>query len=123
MNTPNTFELNIAIPKILFSSVLQKPELLLELMGEEQKQNLKEYLFDQLQDKDGSPEIDEMRIHALKYQEENGQGSFRLHFMINRRFCCSDIEACRTDYVDFKFEYLQEDFRATAHYFNWELNN
>ncbi len=123
MNTDATIDLRLSIPQILFSSLIENPNTLIDLFSDPQINRLKAFLFDQLKDKDGSPEIGEFRISGWTYNEQHQTGTFRLHFTINRRFCCSDIEGCNSDYIDFDFDYVHEEFNASAHYFNWMLDN
>lgn len=115
--------ISIIIPHLIFKGLFSNPDVLLSLLGDEELHRLKAFLFDNLVDKDGSPEISAMRVHFFTYDEQTKTGGFRLKFNIERVFCCSDFGNCSEDYIDFKFEYVQDTLRAEASYFNWVLDN
>ena len=121
MHTQPTITIEISIPLSLFDKCREQSNLLLDLLTEQQIAQIKAFVFDNLEDKDGAPEVENLDISFFKYNEEERSGSFRLHFYINRRFCCSDIESSRQDYLDFHFSYMNETLRASATYFNWNL--
>lgn len=121
MHTQPTITFEIAIPPSLFDKCREQPSLLLDLLTEQQIAQIKLFVFDNLEDKDGAPDVENLDISVFRYSEEERNGSFRLHFYINRRFCCSDTESSRQDYMDFHFSYLNETLNASATYFNWNL--
>ncbi|HLT88502.1 MAG TPA: hypothetical protein VKZ57_12995 [Sphingobacterium sp.] len=121
MHTQPTITIEIAIPPSLFDKCREQPSLLLDLLTEQQIAQIKLFVFDNLEDKDGAPDVENLDISVFRYSEEERNGSFRLHFYINRRFCCSDTESSRQDYMDFHFSYLNETLNASATYFNWNL--
>lgn len=113
--------IEISMQPSLFDQCRTQPILLLDILTEQQIEQIKAFVFDNLEDKDGAPEVDNLGISTFKYKVEEREGSFRLHFYINRRFCCSDTESSRQDYIDFHFRYLDEILQASASYFNWNL--
>lgn len=123
MNTESAIAIKLDIPNFLFPEILDRPQLFYELLTLQQQEELKAFLFDLLQDKDGSPEFDDFHVHLFKFDSSTLDGSFRLKFTINRRFCCADSTACQMDYLDFKFSYVKERLEAQANYFNWNLDN
>lgn len=123
MNMQSNISIEIVIPTAVFNGVILNPNLLIDLIGEQELTKLKDFLFDNLKDKDGSPEFSDMQIHFFKYDEQTKEGSFRLKFKVNRVFCCSDFGNCADDYIDFKFDYIREQMNARASYFNWVLDN
>lgn len=123
MNSEQTIEIKLVLPKLLFPSLMAKPPLLLQLMSDQQQAQLKDFLFDKLADKDGAPEFIDFEVLNLSFDEQTKQGAFRLKFRINRSFCCSDFDSCADDYIDFNFQYKQEMLLASGSYFNWNLDN
>ncbi len=121
MPTQHTITIEISVPLSLFDKCRERPIILLDILTEQQIGHIKAFVFDNLEDKDGAPEVDNLDISFFKYSEEERRGSFRLHFYINRRFCCSDVESSRQDYIDFQFNYTHEILHASAIYFNWNL--
>lgn len=86
-------------------------------------EDLKSYIFDKLDNKDGSPEITELKTANFKYDVDKGAGSFRLTFLVSRRFCCSDVSSSNQDYIDFTFQLENSYLTGRASYFDWTLNN
>jgi len=123
MNTDSAIAIKLDIPNFLFPEIIDRPQLFYDLLMPQQLDDLKGFLFDLLQDKDGSPEFDDFEVHAVKFDSSTQEGSFRLKFTINRRFCCADTSACQMDYLDFNFSYVKECVVARANYFNWNLDN
>lgn len=121
MHTQPMISIEIFIPLLLFDKCREQPTILLDILTEQQIAQIKAFVFDNLEDKDGASEVDNLGISFFKYNEGGRSGSFRLHFYINRRFCCSDVESSRQDYVDFHFSYINEILKASATYFNWNL--
>ena len=113
--------LTMPIAAGLLSHCVEEPSTLLNLLTAEQMTGLKDFIFDHLEDKDGAPEIGNLDLTFFNYEPEEQSGSFRIHFYINRRFCCSEVESSRPDYVDFQFSYTKETLYATAHYFDWNV--
>ncbi|MCW8313245.1 hypothetical protein K7A41_18600 [Sphingobacterium sp. InxBP1] len=70
-------------------------------------------------DKDGAPMLTDYRINNMQYDEASGTGSFRLHFVVARQFCCSDSISCQTDYIDFKFTKSSKTIYLTGNYTYW----
>ncbi|MBE8720518.1 hypothetical protein [Sphingobacterium pedocola] len=100
------------------------PQSLLVRLSQLQLTALKESLLEVVADKDGGPQIGDLHINHWHYDISKNTGRFRMHFAIERQFCCSDIESCVVDYVDFTFVKRPDDYLiATAMYFNWSVNN
>lgn len=123
MNTDSEIAIKLNVPDFLFQSILERPQFLFELLAIGSLEDIKGFLFDQLKDKDGSPEFEDFQVQQFDYDAATNAGRFRLSFTINRRFCCSDTEGCSRDYIDFDFIYSLECINATAHYFNWSIDN
>lgn len=113
--------LELVIPMFLLDKCQEQPTILLDILTEQQIAQIKAFVFDSLEDKDGAPEVADLGVSFFKYDEAENRGSFRLHFHLNRRFCCADTESCRPDYMDFHFSYANETLKATASYFNWNV--
>ena len=113
--------LAISLSEPAFKQWLIQPNDLLKYCTVAELQQIKDFIFDQLEDKDGAPEADLQRVEFLATEANQLAGRFRLHFEINRRFCCSEVESTRQDYIDFQFTYAGGVLRATASYFNWNV--
>jgi len=119
-----TLSIKLNIADITKEQLLADPQLPIEKLTAQQTKELKEFLWDLLEDKDGSPSIGNLSIKQLSYNDnDNNKGKFRLAFDIDRRFCCSDTQACQQDYIDFSFELHENLLKTQATYFNWSLNN
>lgn len=122
MKSNNT--LDIVIKDIDMERIIEFNSILLDYLD---KNNLtiiiKDYIIDNINDKDGSPAINNLHIKDFQYKKDDKTGKFRLQYDIERIFCCSDIEASKPDYIDFTFHLKNNDLLAHAEYFNWELNN
>ncbi|NGM63941.1 hypothetical protein [Sphingobacterium sp. SGR-19] len=116
-----TITVEIPIPLSLFDKCREQPSFLLDLLTKQQIARIKAFVFDNLEDRDGAPEVENFGVSFFKYSEEERSGSFRLYFYVNRRFCCSDVESSRQDYIDFNFSYINEALKASAIYFDWNL--
>ncbi|MVZ64463.1 hypothetical protein GQF61_01250 [Sphingobacterium sp. DK4209] len=116
-----SFEFTFRIEKHDWDKLIIDASLLLKLVPADQWDSFRSYIFDQLQDKDGSPQADGFKITQFKYSPQDSKGSFRLSFDIDRHFCCSDSNSCSNDYVDMKFSYLNALFQADGCYFNWTI--
>ncbi|WP_426791573.1 hypothetical protein [Sphingobacterium sp. WOUb80] len=114
-------EINIRIPveKNDLSIPFTDHELLPFI--EKHQKEINDYVIDQLEDKDGGPHLSDFGISALLCNMENNTGSFRLHFKIDRQFCCSDILSCQTDYIDFKFNKSNNTITLTGGYTSWTI--
>lgn len=99
------------------------PNRLLALIPSEQCKAIQDLIIDTLADRDGAPELEELEIKSLQYDIKYRQGTFRMHFFVTRRFCCSDQESCTRDYVDWKFIIEDDRLLADATYINWTLDN
>lgn len=121
MNAQSTITLELSIPVFLFDKCREQPTMLLDILSEQQIAQIKEFVFDSLEDKDGAPQVEDLDVSFFKYDEAERRGSFRLHFYLNRRFCCADTDSCQQDYLDFHFSYANEMLKATATYFNWNV--
>jgi len=99
------------------------PEQFQKVIPSTEPDRLAKFVFEHLQDKDGSPEVTNIRIDTFVWSKETGQGRFRLHFEINRRFCCSDTCATGLDYIDFQFRLKGNRLIASGSYFDWTLDN
>jgi len=116
-----SFELNINPQQL--KDLSNEPSLLLSLIPKDELDKLKWFIFDVLADKDGSPEVGNIQVSKLTYLTEQNKGSFRLKFEIDRKFCCSDMESCSNDYIDFNFKMEENKLIAIGNYFDWTLNN
>jgi hypothetical protein len=112
-------EINIRIP--ITKGDLITPFTNQELLPfiEKHRKVINDYVVEQLEDKDGGPHLSDFGISALLCNMENNTGSFRLHFKIDRQFCCSDILSCQTDYIDFKFNKSDDTITLTGSYTVW----
>lgn len=122
MSTTLTTELTIV--NIQREQLQHEPALIITRLTATQQQELKDFLLDIIEDKDGSPSIGQLYIKHLTFDiNDSHKGKFRLAFDIERRFCCSGTEACQQDYIDFNFVLVENTLKAQATYFNWALNN
>lgn len=123
MSTNAIVRLEIPIGNTLFMRLLAQPSNLLSILSNENVQQISDHVVEQLKDRDGGPVLSDFQLQKFHYAEFTGEGSFRLHFRINRQYCCSDISGCDDDYLDFKFLYRNENFVAEGAYFQWSLDN
>ena len=123
MNTQHTITIDITVPHALLKDSAIHSEEILAGISEEETKRIQDYVVDQLADRDGAPELIDMQISKFQYDDGSCTGTFRLHFKISRRFCCSDSTGCNDDYMDFRFAYLEGTVHAEGHYFQWNLNN
>lgn len=121
MNTQPTMTIEVPMPASLLDKCTEQPILLWDILPAEQKKKIEAFVVDHLENQDGAPQLDNIGMTKFRYDETDRNGSFRLHFYINRRFCCSDTESSRSDYLDFHFSYEQETVRATATYLDWNV--
>lgn len=120
MTDPN--DINLEITAIELQDVLHNPDILISRLSQDQLHQLKNYIFDKLSDKDGGPTIQQFEIIGFDFEKLQGKGKFRLKFEIERQFCCSDIQSCQNDYIDFNFFYKEKTISMHATYFNWEVS-
>ena len=117
----NTTDLKLVINNIttenLTSSYLE------EILEREYKNNIQDYLLDHINNKDGGPQINNFKISRITFDNNSLKGKFRLDFQIDRQYCCSDIDSCSQDYLDFNFTLDNETLITTATYFDWTMNN
>lgn len=100
------------------------PQSIITMLSQSQLKTLKESLLEVVEDKDGGPQIGDLHISHWQYELSKNTGKFRLHFAIDRQFCCSDTKSCIADYVDFTFVKQHNNYlTARATYFNWSINN
>ncbi|EEI92956.1 hypothetical protein HMPREF0765_1470 [Sphingobacterium spiritivorum ATCC 33300] len=116
-------EIKITISNNELRSIQEDPQQLITHISSENWEALKSGIVDQLADRDGAPQLDQIRIQNFRWDENSRKGSFRMQFLINRHFCCSDTEACAMDYVDWNFVYNAGLLSADANYVNWTLDN
>jgi thiamine pyrophosphokinase len=122
MNNQN-LTLNFSLTKEEIDQILISPSRLLALIPSDQYKAIQDLVIDTLADKDGAPEVEELEIKNVQYDIKHRQGTFRMHFFIKRRFCCSDQESCTMDYVDWKFSIEDDRLIADATYINWTVDN
>jgi len=114
-------EINISIP-------IEKEDLIIPFTNQEllpfiekHRKEINDYIIEQLEDQDGGPHLSELSISALSFYAASTGGSFRLHFKIDRQFCCSDILSCQMDYIDFKFNKSNDTITLTGSYTVWTI--
>ncbi len=123
MSMTSEIKLTIAITDSSFASCLERPALLGQELSTAHEEAINAFVFDQLTDKDGAPQLTDFEVKSLIYNRETSKGRFRLAFRINRRFCCADVESCAADYLDFDFTFREQAMHAKASYFAWSLDN
>lgn len=116
-------KLKLELFDIVIDDLLKNPSGLVDCLGELNFNKLQDYIVDNLSSLDGGPSINNLQVENFQYDVTNQLGSFRLCFNIDRRFCCSDIESCRNDYLDFDFKIINSTLIAFTEYFDWDLNN
>lgn len=114
-------EINIRIP-------IKKGDLIIPFTDQEllpfiekHRKVINDYVVGQLEDKDGGPQLSDLSMSALSFDTDGTGGSFRLHFKIDRQFCCSDILSCQMDYIDFKFNKSNDTITLTGSYTVWSI--
>ncbi|MCA5006816.1 hypothetical protein [Sphingobacterium bovistauri] len=105
------------------NSFILNPNKIIGYFGENTFAILQEYVLDNLHSLDGGPSISNLEIIKFKYNSDLDNGSLRLKFQINKRYCCSDTESCANDYLDFNFDLIGSRMTLEAEYFDWTLNN
>ncbi len=92
---------------------------LLRFIGGYRRQ-INDYVIGQLEDQDDGPHLSDFSISRLLFHADN-TCSFRLHFKIDRQFCCSDMLSCQMDYMDFIVNKSDEDTTLTGAYTTWTI--
>lgn len=124
MNESIQIDMTIAVSDLDILDRYFDPQSLVTVLTQPQLKALKQSLLEVVADKDGGPQISDLRISNWQYDPSKNTGKFRLHFVIDRQFCCSDTQSCVADYVDFTFIKQHADHLiASATYFNWSVNN
>ncbi|WP_312340507.1 hypothetical protein [Sphingobacterium sp.] len=88
---------------------------------EKHRKVINDYVVGQLEEKDGGPHLSDLSISALSFDTDRTGGSLRLHFKIDRQFCCSDILSCQMDYIDFRFNKSNDTITLTGSYTVWSI--
>ena len=116
-------DLKIEISPINAKELVQNSQLIISQLTEDSLVKIREYILDNLASLDGGPSITNLSVTNLKYNSNTQKGSFRLKFQIDRQYCCSDVQACANDYLDFDFNMKDDKLFACAEYFDWSLTN
>lgn len=119
----NNSELVIEIRDIDTEKLSSNPQIFVDNIDFVNFHKLQQYVLDSLNNLDGGPSISHLEVTNLKSNIEDNVGSLRLKFQIDRRYCCSDIESCSNDYLDFNFKIEQDKLIAKSEYFDWNINN
>ncbi len=105
-------EINIGIPTKEGDLIIPFTNQELLPFIEKHRKVINDHVVEQLVDKDGGPHLSDT---------DGTGGSFRLHFKIDRQFCCSDILSCQMDYIDFKFNKSNDTITLTGSYTVWSI--
>jgi len=116
-------DLTIEISTTNAEELAQNSQLIMSHLTEDSLQKIREYILDNLDSLDGGPSIMNLSVINLNYNSDTKKGSFRLKFQIDRQYCCSDLQACANDYLDFDFSTKDDKLVARAEYFDWSLTN
>ncbi len=116
-------DLTIEISPTNAEELAQNSQLIMSHLTEDSLQKIREYILDNLDSLDGGPSIMNLSVINLNYNSDTKKGSFRLKFQIDRQYCCSDLQACANDYLDFDFSTKDDKLVARAAYFDWSLTN
>lgn len=119
----STIKLNIKVSEKEWLEINHNFTLLVNKITVDDRRKLQEVVFDNLSDKDGAPQIDDLIIEKFTIDEKKTHGKFRINFNINRQFCCSDTSACQSDYIDFTFTYRPNFINAIGDFVNWNIEN
>ncbi len=117
------FKFHIPINSHQLQGLMEKPQDLLKLLPKNELENFRWFIFDELSDKDGSPTVNNLLITKFSYDQTKNKGGFRMSFDIDRKFCCSDTESCKSDYLDFTFQINDNELEASGSYFDWTMGN
>src|SRR5690606_36570058 len=118
-----TSDLTIEISPTNAEELAQNSQLIMRHLTEDSLQKSREYILDNLDSLDGGPSITNLSVINLNYNSATKKGSFRLRFQTDRQYCCSDLQACANDYLDFDFSTKDDKLVARAEYFDWSLTN
>src|SRR5690606_6435784 len=110
-------DLKIEISPINAEELAQKSQSIISQLTEASLQRIREYILDNLPSLDGGPSITNLSVINLTYNPDTQKGTFRLKFQIYRQYCCSDLQACTNDYLDFDFSAEDDKLVARAAYF------
>lgn len=116
-------DLKIEISPINAEELAQNSQSIISQLTEASLQRIREYILDNLASLDGGPSITNLSVINLTYNSDTQKGTFRLKFQIYRQYCCSDLQACTNDYLDFDFSAEDDKLVARAAYFDWSLTN
>jgi len=103
-----------------FDALIDDPVQFRELLSPEQRQ-IDDHVVNQLEDKDGAPNLTDFSIGNISFDSITSKGSFRVHFKISRQFCCSDIISCQTDYIDFTCTKRGQKLDIMGSYVLWTI--
>ena len=126
--TNKEFTLTLQQPDSTFSdeqleAYCVHPEEFLKVLSQTDKGLLSAYLVDKLSDKDGGPEVSQYKVEKYHWDKASQQGELRLSFLIQRRFCCSEVEAAAWDYIDLKLSKHESKLTLRGSFFDWVLDN
>ncbi|WP_159635949.1 hypothetical protein [Sphingobacterium composti Ten et al. 2007 non Yoo et al. 2007] len=116
-------ELKLEISPIDEREMQHNPQSIVAKLDETNLLFLQEYILDNLPSLDGGPSVSNLSLTNFRFDTSKLNGSFRLKFQIERQYCCSDIESCANDYLDFDFKLQEKTLIAKAEYFDWSLTN
>ncbi len=117
-------EFKLNLEKTNIQDILVDNALLLKKIEEaESFSTLKDYIKDNLNNKDGAPEITNLTVKELVFVPTTHTGKFRLSFNILRHYTCSNTKFEQVDYVDFDFRLIDNLLIAKTIYFVWEVTN
>ena len=114
--------LTIALNSISFEEFQKDPNSLKSHLSPATLFDINDIVVSNLESREGNPSISIQKIELKKLDQESNTGTFRLHFEINRIYCCSGVESARTDYIDFKFQYDGKIMHAKGEYVQWNVN-
>lgn len=119
----SVISIQIQVKPAQLAEILTHPDHLIPHLTDQQKKQLQENVYDQLQDKDGAPQIQDLQVPFFEINQNYSHGRFRIKFNIGRQFCCSDSSSCTADYVDFNFGYAKGILHATGNFMSWDMDN
>lgn len=117
-------DISITIEYIDIDKIIHNPQIIIDKLQETNTlDTLKKYIVTSINDKDGLPEVNNLKLKHITFDRVRNQGKFRISFDIERTYNCSAIESSQSDYIDFDFHLVEDSLEAKAKYFNWDLNN
>jgi len=119
----STIRLKINISHLELQQIEQNHQILLTKISLDDMKLIQDAVFDDLTDKDGAPKIGDLLVSIFDIDHLKTKGRFRITFNINRQFCCSDISSCKSDYIDFNFTYVNNEFEVIGSFMNWDMDN